>query len=203
MNNGYMPYFPGSMPAGLSNPADIQNRIQQLQNMQQQFQPAPQVPQQPNVNWIQVAGIEGARNQIVQPGSTAWMMDNNAPYFFVKSVDGMGTATLKAFRFEEVSPDALTAPQAAPVMAEAAESVIKKYSNGRYDHNVDKLYDAYLAAKQAYQTNGDQGHKDKLMEAVGRLMVEVYDMLSSMMMDSDFMDERKEIQRQIKKLAEM
>lgn len=92
---------------------------------------------------------------------------------------------------------------AAPVMAEAAENVIKKYSNGRYDHNVDKLYDAYLAAKQAYQANGDQGHKDKLMEAVGRLMVEVYDMLSSMMMDSDFMDERKEIQRQIKKLAEM
>lgn len=114
MNNGYMPYYtPGMLPAGLSNPADIQNRIQQLQNMQQQFQPAPPSPQ-PNVNWIQVAGIEGARNQIVQPGSTAWMMDNNAPYFFVKSVDGMGTATLKAFRFEEVSPDALTAPQAAP-----------------------------------------------------------------------------------------
>lgn len=92
---------------------------------------------------------------------------------------------------------------AAPVMAEAAESVIKKYSNGRYDHNVDKLYDAYLAAKQAYQANGDQRHKDKLMEAVGRLMVEVYDMLSSMVVDSDFMEERKEIQRQIKKLAEM
>ena len=92
---------------------------------------------------------------------------------------------------------------AAPVMAEAAESVIKKYSNGRYDHNVDRLYDAYLAAKQAYQTSGDQGHKDKLMEAVGRLMVEVYDMLSSMVMDSDFSEERREIQRQIKKLAEM
>lgn len=41
------------------------------------------------------------------------------------------------------------------------------------------------------------------MESVGRLMVEVYDMLSSMVIDSDFMDERKEIQRQIKKLAEM
>lgn len=92
---------------------------------------------------------------------------------------------------------------AAPAMAEAAESIIKKYSNGKYDHNVDALYDAYLTAKQAYQTNGDQGHKDKLMEAVGRLMVEVYDMLSSMVVDSDFMEERKEIQRQIKKLAEM
>lgn len=92
---------------------------------------------------------------------------------------------------------------AAPVMAEAAESMIKKYSNGKYDKNIDALYEKYLSAKQAYQTNGDQAHKDKLMEAVGRLMVEVYDMLSSMVMDSDFMDERKEIQRQIKKLAEM
>lgn len=91
----------------------------------------------------------------------------------------------------------------APIMAEAAESIIKKYSNGRYDHNIDRLYDSYIAAKQAYQTNGDQGHKDKLMETVGRLMVEVYDMLSSMVLDSDFMDERKEIQRHIKKLSDI
>lgn len=41
------------------------------------------------------------------------------------------------------------------------------------------------------------------MECVGRLMVEVYDMLSSMVMDSDFADERKEIQKQIRKLADM
>lgn len=92
---------------------------------------------------------------------------------------------------------------AAPVMAEAAESMIKKYSNGKYDKNIDALYEKYLSAKQVYQANGDQAHKDKLMEAVGRLMVEVYDMLSSMVIDADFMDERKEIQRQIKKLAEM
>lgn len=101
--NGYMPYTPGMLPAGLSNPADIQNRIQQLQNMQQQ-----QMPQQ-NVNWIQVSGIDGAKNQIVQPGATAWMMDNNAPIFYVKSADAMGTATFKAFRFEEISPDAMAA----------------------------------------------------------------------------------------------
>lgn len=110
--SGYMPYTPGMMPAGLSSPMDIQNRIQQLQQMQQQFQPAqqPQMPQQ-NVNWIQVSGIDGAKNQIVQPGTTAWMMDNNAPVFYVKSADAMGTATFKAFRFEEISPDVMTAPQ--------------------------------------------------------------------------------------------
>lgn len=89
----------------------------------------------------------------------------------------------------------------API-AEAAENIIKKYSNGRYDHNIDALYDAYIAAKQAYQANGDQGHRDKLMETVGRLMVEVYDMLSTMVMDSDFIDERQEIQKYIRKLGD-
>lgn len=88
----------------------------------------------------------------------------------------------------------------APV-AEVAENIIKKYSNGRYDHNIDALYDAYIAAKQAYKANGDQGHRDKLMETVGRLMVEVYDMLSTMVMDSDFIDERQEIQKYIRKLG--
>ncbi len=88
----------------------------------------------------------------------------------------------------------------APV-AEVAENIIKKYSNGRYDHNIDALYDAYIAAKQAYKVNGDQGHRDKLMETVGRLMVEVYDMLSTMVMDSDFIDERQEIQKYIRKLG--
>lgn len=91
----------------------------------------------------------------------------------------------------------------AETVIDAGENLIKKYSNGKYDKNIDALYDNYLSAKMAYKENGDQGHRDKLMESVGRLMVEVYDMLSSMVIDSDFMDERKEIQRQIKKLAEM
>lgn len=91
----------------------------------------------------------------------------------------------------------------AETVMDAGENLIKKYSNGKYDKNIDALYDNYLSAKMAYKENGDQGHHDKLMESVGRLMVEVYDMLSSMVIDSDFMDERKEIQRQIKKLAEM
>lgn len=87
-------------------------------------------------------------------------------------------------------------------VAEVAEDVIKKYSNGRYDHNIDALYDGYITTKQAYQTNGDQQHKDKLMEALGRLMVEIYDMLSTMMVDSDFRDEKEEIMRRIKMLSD-
>ena len=106
--NGYMPYMM-NMDAMAAEQAALQQRIQQMEQQRQQYQSQPQAPAQ-NVNWIQVAGIEGAKNQIVQPGQTAWMMDNNSPVFYVKSVDGMGSATFKAFRFEEISPDCM-APQ--------------------------------------------------------------------------------------------
>lgn len=61
------------------------------------------------------------------------------------------------------------------VLSEASENLIKKYSNGKYDKNIDELYDRYILAKEAYKENGDQAHRDKVMECVGRLMVEVYD----------------------------
>lgn len=92
--------------------AMLQNRINQLEQQRNQqmgmYSGQNQQVQVPtsNVNWIQVAGIEGARNQIVQPGHTAWMMDNNNPIFYVKSVDGMGSATFKAFQFIEIQPEA-------------------------------------------------------------------------------------------------
>lgn len=65
----------------------LQNRINQLEQQRNQqmgmYSGQPQQEQNPtsNVNWIQVAGIEGARNQIVQHGHTAWMMDNNNQYY--------------------------------------------------------------------------------------------------------------------------
>lgn len=67
-----------------------------------------------NVNWIYVSGIDGAKNQIVQPGQTAWMMDNNEPYFYVKSVDGVGSSTFRIFQFtevQEITPEQTAQPQ--------------------------------------------------------------------------------------------
>ena len=74
--------------------------------------------------------------------------------------------------------------------------------NGKYDKNIDALYDEYIAAKMAYQEHGDAAHKDKLMDSVGRLMVEVFDMLQAMILDADFRDERQAIMQQIRKLAD-
>lgn len=69
------------------------------------YQPQPTQQQAPssNVSWVYVNGIDGARNQIVQPNQTAWMMDNNDPIIYVKTVDNMGTASLRAFRLTEVN----------------------------------------------------------------------------------------------------
>lgn len=61
-------------------------------------------PQQSNVPWIQVPNIEAARNVMVQPNQTAYMMNQNAPEFYVKSTDQMGVATLRSFRFQEFDP---------------------------------------------------------------------------------------------------
>lgn len=63
-----------------------------------------------NVDWIRVSGIDGAKNQIVQPGQTAWMMDNNEPYFYVKSADNVGSCTFRIFQFAEVQEVAQEQP---------------------------------------------------------------------------------------------
>ena len=85
-------------------------QMQQPFGMQQPFSAMPgqqtQQAAQSNVTWVYVNGVQGARDHIVQPGQTAWMMDNNEPVIYVKAVDSMGTATLKSFRLMEITPEA-------------------------------------------------------------------------------------------------
>ena len=85
------------------------------------YQP-PQMPnygaqtRQSNVDWVYVNGLQGAREQIVQPGCTAWMMDNNEPLIYYKAVDQMGQPTLKAYRLTELEPQGAASVQSAPQM---------------------------------------------------------------------------------------
>lgn len=51
--------------------------------------------------WVFVPSEEDARNRIVQPGQTAWFMDNNNPKFYVKACDISGAVTFKRFTFQE------------------------------------------------------------------------------------------------------
>lgn len=78
------------------------NLMQSFYNQAQQSTPSQPVLSQ-NVNWIYVSGVDGAKNQIVQPGQTAWMMDNNDPYIYVKSVDNLGSCDFHIFSINEVT----------------------------------------------------------------------------------------------------
>lgn len=99
-NQYFQPYPPQYQPYGMTS----QDRLLQMQQqMNNQMQAPIQQPTTQNVNWIPVSGYQGAKDHIVQPNTTAWMMDNNEPVFYVKSADNLGTTTFKAYRFEEIS----------------------------------------------------------------------------------------------------
>jgi len=103
----------------------------------QTMQP-PQPQPMTNVSWIYVNGLNGARDHIVQPGQTAWMMDNNDPIIYVKSVDNMGSASLRAFALQEIQPGAQAqehaqAPQIDTSMFATREDI------ARVEGKVDKL----------------------------------------------------------------
>lgn len=108
-----MPYNPAlQQQMAMLEQEFLQKKQNLVQNFYAQNQPQnnytqntqPQAQSQPvqNVNWAYVSGVDGAKNQIVQPGQTVWMMDNNEPYFYVKAVDGVGSSSLRIFHFEEV-----------------------------------------------------------------------------------------------------
>ena len=59
--------------------------------------------QKENINWINVNGIQGAKDVQIQANQTAWLMDMNQPVFYVKKADNMGVCTLKAYKFEELN----------------------------------------------------------------------------------------------------
>lgn len=96
-NNNYNAYSPTAYsPYNFYSPY---NSYLQNTNTQQQQQ------NDSNVTWIQVNGINGARDVAVQPNQTKWLMDINSQSFFVKSSDSLGVSSLKCYRFEEIDPN--------------------------------------------------------------------------------------------------
>ncbi len=87
---------------------DRLQQIQQQQQNQQQFNSQqysqPQQPQS-NVNWVQVTNMQNAKEQIVQPNNTMWMMDASKPQIYVKSVSNVGTIEFKAYKLVDIEEE--------------------------------------------------------------------------------------------------
>lgn len=125
-----------------------QQNTQTTQHMQQQ-------EQNQNVNWIYVSGVDGAKNQIVQPGQTAWMMDNNDPYFYVKSVDHVGSSTFRIFQFAEVQ-DVMPEQPAQPQI-----DLSQYVQRGEFDALKAKL-EEYTSTQPKRQQKANKGVEDNV-----------------------------------------
>lgn len=142
--NQYQPMQQYGMPA--------QQRMEQMQQQYPQFAPQQMVPTQmsgasQNVTWIPVSGLQGAKDHIVQPNQTAWLMDNNDTVFYVKSSDNLGVTSLKAYRFEEITD----AGQVPPAQQIDMSQYVSREEFDSLKAQIDKITTA--AQKQSVKTS--------------------------------------------------
>ena len=147
--SGYNPYTPKIVPGGYTGtPAMPQppytsiyganSGIPQNTGIQPPQLPTQQT-QQSNVPWIQVPNIEAARNVMVQPNQTAYMMNQNAPEFYVKNTDAMGVATLRCFHFSEFDP---TQEAAKEVLNSQAGNLVSREEFNTFAQAVNAQFNA-------------------------------------------------------------
>lgn len=147
--SGYNPYTPAVTPTGYPGAPAMPQRpyigaygatsgVPQNMGMQTAQLPPAQT-QQSNVPWIQVPNIEAARNVMVQPNQTAYMMNQNAPEFYVKSTDQMGVATLRCFAFQEFNP---TEQAAKEVLSAQADKLVSREEFTQFAQAVNAQFNA-------------------------------------------------------------
>lgn len=100
MNNQMSsPYY--GYQSNIQSTIDRLERMQNPQYQQQQqigYQQQQNQEQSTNVNWIPVANIQQAKEQIVQPNTTIWMRDSYLPIIYVKSVSPVGKIDFQPYQ---------------------------------------------------------------------------------------------------------
>lgn len=72
-------------------------RLEKLQNQQQNIPTQSQQVPITNVNWVQVEDIEAAKKRFVPQNNTMWMMDSYLPRVYVKAVSSIGEVQFKPY----------------------------------------------------------------------------------------------------------
>lgn len=70
-----------------------------------------QVQQQPVNGLVSVTGIEGAKAYQLPPNSSMPLFDANSDILYLKTTDGAGFPTVRAFKFEEVGTETKAQPE--------------------------------------------------------------------------------------------
>jgi hypothetical protein len=77
----------------------------EVNTMNNYYNYQPYNPYQPMNNGLQISyvnGLAGAKGFSMPPNMTMFLMDSDAPQFFIKASDRNGMCTIRTFKFEEV-----------------------------------------------------------------------------------------------------
>lgn len=140
--NTYSPYTNMGVPSNYG----MQNQAQP------QAQPTQFAPQQTTPQYIHyVNGIEGAKGFLVEPNTSRVLMDSDRNYFYIKTANAQGQATVRTFKYEEVGENI---PPQAPAVEYAKQEdfakAVEALANTRRDlDEMKKQIEALTAKKTA------------------------------------------------------
>lgn len=84
----------------------------------------------------------------------------------------------------------------------ARSGMVERRADARFDRNINELYDKYLWCKKEYARDGSAVHREKVTEALERLMSEICDLLFDIHRDCDFREEREIVDKHVKSMKE-
>lgn len=87
-------------------------------------------------------------------------------------------------------------------MLPGKEKSVEHRADARFDRNINELYDKYLWCKKEYSRDGSAVHREKVTEALERLMSEICDLLFDIHRDCDFREEREIVDKHVKSMGE-
>ena len=125
MFGGYQPYQPGTLQ---------QFAMGQMQQYQQRAQ-----TQQPGMQLIRVTGMEGAKAYQMPPNSAVPLFDADSDVMYVKTTDGAGFPTIRAFSFK---------PMEEPAQAPGADQYVTR---AEFDQTMALIKEAISGAQQPVQ----------------------------------------------------
>lgn len=122
---GYQPYQPGTAQ---------QFAMDQMQQYQQRAQ-----MQQPGMQLIRVTGMEGAKAYQMPPNSAVPLFDADSDVMYVKTTDGAGFPTIRAFSFKPIGD---------PAPAAGADQYVTR---AEFDQTMALIKEAISGAQQPVQ----------------------------------------------------
>ena len=79
---------------------------------------------------------------------------------------------------------------------------MERRADARFDRNINELYDKYLWCKKEYARDGSAVHREKVTDALEKLMSEICDLLFDIHRDCDFREERETVDKHVKSMKE-